>query len=236
MNQADPIAGTPVPYMPDGDDLILGIVIVCFILAMLAFAVSRNSLFRQLRSFFYVPRREADVTDTAIEVRFQWLLVVQTVFMLGTGMFFYDYMGRGANYNFHPLSLAVFAFALTSLMYFLLKWGLYQCVNWIFFEKKKCVQWQKSWIFLFELEGVLLFPLLMLYIFGSLSLLTTLIGAIIVIILTEILTFYKCFDIFFKGTGVYVQIILYFCALELVPLFALWGAWMLISNYLEIIF
>ena len=44
------------------------------------------------------------------------------------------------------------------------------------------------------------------------------------------------FVIFFRKTSVVVQSFLYFCALEVIPLFALWGGLVLISHYLKINF
>lgn len=40
----------------------------------------------------------------------------------------------------------------------------------------------------------------------------------------------------FRRNGVFLQIFLYFCALEVIPLFALWGGLVLISHYLKINF
>lgn len=46
------------------------------------------------------------------------------------------------------------------------------------------------------------------------------------------LSFYKCYAIFFKRSGASLQIFLYFCALEVMPALALWGVLMITDNYL----
>ena len=56
---------------------------------------------------------------------------------------------------------------------------------------------------------------------------------IIVLILVKILTFYKCFVIFFRRIGVYLQIFLYFCTLEIVPMAAFWGILILTGKLLK---
>ena len=48
--------------------------------------------------------------------------------------------------------------------------------------------------------------------------------------------FYKSYSIFFKRMGASLQIILYFCALELMPLMVLWGVLFITDNYLIINF
>lgn len=60
------------------------------------------------------------------------------------------------------------------------------------------------------------------------------VGFATVLALFKMLTFYKCYAIFFKRMGVFLQLFLYFCALEAIPLAALWGALMLVGNYLKI--
>ena len=73
------------------------------------------------------------------------------------------------------------------------------------------------------LQGVLLFPMLTLQIYFDFSAENSIIYISVVLFLNKILTFYKSFQIFFKGNGLYLQTFLYFCALEIVPLLAFGG-------------
>ena len=94
----------------------------------------------------------------------------------------------------------------------------------------------KSYLFLVSSEGVLFFPAIMLMAYFGFSLQAAVIYTLFVVGMIKILSFYKCFLIFFKRNGAFLQIILYFCALEVVPLFALSGGLVLISHYLKINF
>ncbi len=94
----------------------------------------------------------------------------------------------------------------------------------------------KSMLFLSAMEGVALFPLVMLQIYFDISVQSAIIYAAVVLILVKILTIYKCFVIFFRQNGVVLQIILYFCALEIVPVLALAGFMVMIVDYLKINF
>lgn len=98
-------------------------------------------------------------------------------------------------------------------------------------RQEKNEQWLKAYLFLLSCEGVLLFPVVMLLSYFDLSLQVAVIYTIIVLVLVKILSFYKSYLIFFKRNGLFLQIILYFCALEVVPLSALWGGLVLISHY-----
>ena len=97
-------------------------------------------------------------------------------------------------------------------------------------------QWRHTQIFLYALEGVLLFPIILLQVYFSLSLHAALIYTLIVMLFIKMLAFYKSYTIFFKRMGASLQIILYFCTLELMPLMALVGILVYTNNYLTIIF
>ena len=57
-----------------------------------------------------------------------------------------------------------------------------------------------------------------------------------VLFLVKLMTFYKCYLIFFRQNVVSLQIILYLCALEIVPLLVLWGVLDFTANSLKINF
>ena len=57
-----------------------------------------------------------------------------------------------------------------------------------------------------------------------------------VLFLNKILTFYKAYQIFFRGNGLYLQTFLYFCTLEIAPMLALGGAGLAIIDSVKINF
>jgi len=103
-------------------------------------------------------------------------------------------------------------------------------------RKRKNTQWLKSYLFLVSSQGVLLLPLVMLQAYFELSVQSSLIYVASVLGASKLLSFYKTYLIFFRKKGPFLQIFLYFCALEIVPLFALWGVLTIASNYLKINF
>ena len=57
--------------------------------------------------------------------------------------------------------------------------------------------------------------------------------ALAVIVIVKLLSFYKANIIFFRRKGLFLQSFLYFCALELMPLGALWGVMATMDRYLK---
>ena len=81
-----------------------------------------------------------------------------------------------------------------------------------------------------------MYPLVMLQVYFDLSLENAAVFFVIVLILNKILTFYKSWIIFFKQKGLFLQNILYFCALEITPVLAFCGTWLMIINKLKVNF
>ncbi len=230
------VTGDPVPYTVAGDDFVTSLLLFCFILACVALSQSRHFIVRQVKTFFRPVRYGTTaITETSNELRFQLFLVLVACLMVSIGYFIYSRTSISDTFLIEQYQvITIYASCVAS--YFLLKTLLYSITGWVFFDKKKNEQWLKSYLFLISVEGMLLFPVIMLMTYFDLSLQIAMIYALIVLGLVKMLSFCKSYLIFFWGKGAFLQIILYFCALEVVPLFALWGGLVMISHYLKINF
>ena len=230
------VAGDPVPYTVMNDNLITSLLLGCIILMLVAISMSGQFIARQAKNFFYPPKNEpTTITETSGEMWFQIFLVVQTCLLLAVIQFFFSLADFGETYSVSHHRL-VLIYSGMFVGYFLLKFFLYHVIHWVFFDKRQNEQWMKSFIFMIALEGVCLFPIALLVSYFDLPVKTTLIYTVVVVILFKILSFYKSFIIFFRQNNHFLQNILYFCTLEAIPLFALWGIMALINNYLKINF
>ena len=225
----------PAPYTISGDNIITGLLIISFILALISFANSRRFIARQAKSFFRTPNeRTTPMTETTNEVRFQIFLVALTC-LLGAIIFsFYtqEYVAQtfilSSQYQLVAIYFGIF------VAYFLLKFGLHAGINWIFFNHRQNERWMKALLFISSMEGLLLFPVALLLVYFDLSMKTTVVYTLGVIIFIKILSFYKCYVIFFRKITSFLQIILYFCALEIIPIAILYGFLVLTNDFLRI--
>ena len=119
--------------------------------------------------------------------------------------------------------------------YFIVKLLLYWITGWVFFDAKKTEQWTKAYLFLVSSEGVLLLPAVMLCAYFKTNAQNLLVYVFAVVGIVKLLTLYRTSVIFFRKKNVYLQNILYFCALEVVPACILAGILLLTSNYLRLI-
>ena len=174
--------------------------------------------------------------DSALERRFQWFFILQTAMLLGIIYYVYQAFYLHTDFVIDSQLALIALFAGFFTLYFGVKYGIYKFVNWVFFHRQNNEQWNRSWRLLSATEGVLLFPLVLLVVYFDLPLPSAFIYTASIIVLVKILTFYKSFTIFFSQSNVHLQIILYFCALELMPIVTSWGILEMIASYLNINF
>ena len=231
------VAGDPVPYTVRADNVITLLLLFCFIIAAIAFANSRTFIVRQLKDLFYMPRsQESTITETSNEVRFQIFFVLQTCLLLSVTCFFYVNTTVATTFALKSPYLLLAIFFGVIIAYFFLKTLLYTLVDNLFFGSKKNIQWLKALLFITAAEGVILFPAVMLQVYFYMPVQNVVYYLLFTLIAVKIIAFYKSWVIFFRQNTFSLQIFLYFCALEIIPLFALYGILVGIVNQLKINF
>ena len=231
------VAGDPVPYTVQRDNVIISLLLLLFVLATIAFSNSRHFVVRQTKNFFSTNREGmTEITETAVEIRFQAFLTFLNSLLLSILFYFYTLNFIGETFLLDSQYHLIAIFLGMTVVYYLVKTMLYAIVNNVFFDGKKNRQWMRSFLFITSIEGVSLFPLVVVWTFFDISIQNAVIYVVIVISIVKILELFKCFLIFFRQNVVKLQIILYFCTLEIIPMALLWGALVFTANSLKINF
>ena len=206
------VAGDPVPYQVRNDDVITGLLLVCLVAMLLTLANYKKFIGQW----------------------FKLLLSLQTCLLISIIVYFLtkEYLAEtfiiGSEYQL------IFIFLAIIIIYCAAKGVLYGMVNSVFFGGKRNGQFQSELLTVFAAEAVALLPAVLLLVYFGLSLENVLYYFAIVIVLSKIWVFYKGYVIFFRQNDFFLQIILYFCALEVVPLAALVGIWLKTVGFLEV--
>lgn len=225
--------GIPVPYSPRADDGIALTLLICFFLTSLALARGKKFLSEQAKDFvIHRERTSIFATSTASDVRYLLVLVLQTCVLTGIIFFNYFYEVNPSLMGKVPPHLLLATYMGVSLFYFLVKWFTYMFLGWVFFDKNKTTIWLESYSTLIYYLGFLLFPFVLFLIYFDLSLKYLTIIGISLIVITKILMFYKWLKLFFHQISTILLIILYFCALEIVPCLLLYRGLGEINNLL----
>ena len=210
--------GTPISYSPRTDDAIALTLLACFFLSSIALARGKKFLSQQVKDFV-LHRERTSIFDssTAADVRYLLVLVLQTCVLSGITFLNYFHDTCPALMNRVSPLLLLGIYVGFCLAYFLLKWLIYMFLGWTFFDKNKTNIWLESYSALIYYVGFALFPFVLFLVYFDLSLTNLVIIGAIILIFTKILMFYKWIKLFFHQFGDLFLLILYFCALEIVP-------------------
>ena len=229
--------GTPISYSPRTDDAIALTLLACFFLSSIALARGKKFLSQQVKDFV-LHRERTSIFDssTAADVRYLLVLVLQTCVLSGITFlnYFHDTCPALMDHVSSLLLLGIYVGF--CLAYFLLKWLLYMFLGWTFFDKNKTNVWLESYSALIYYVGFALFPFVLFLVYIDLSLTNLVIIGSIILIFTKILMFYKWIKLFFHQFSGLFLLILYFCALEIVPCLLLYQGMIQMNNILLIKF
>ena len=230
------IAGTPIPREVVHDDIITGIIILCFL--TISFVLSRISGFitRQIKDFIYTPQEIHTATRTTYEMRMQIVLLCITCIIIAILCYLYTVIFIADTFTLSSDYILLGIFTGAIIGYFGLRFLLYAIVNNTFFSPKQNEKFLTNLLFLSILEGIVLFPAVIFLIFLDFSIENIILYTATVLILVKLLTIYKSHIIFFRQKKDFLQNILYFCALEIIPLFMLYGGLSVIVDILKVNF
>ena len=229
--------GTPISYSPRTDDAIALTLLACFFLSSRALARGKKFLSQQVKDFV-LHRERTSIFDssTAADVRYLLVLVLQTCVLSGITFLNYFHDTCPALMNRVSPLLLLGIYVGFCLAYFLLKWLIYMFLGWTFFDKNKTNICLESYSALIYYVGFALFPFVLFLVYFDLSLTNLVIIGAIILIFTKILMFYKWIKLFFHQFSGLFLLILYFCALEIVPCLLLYQGMIQMNNILLIKF
>lgn len=225
------------PYLLRSDGVVACFVFLCFIVLSYVLSRAKNYLLQAAHSFFVLKTRAGLFdTVTASDARYRFALLFQTCVLLGFCT--YDYLSGHNSLLFilYPhvglLGLLIGGFVL----FFLVKCLLFQLVNRVFFDKVRSKVWMDSFFNVLVGIGFLLSPIILLIVYFDLSGDNAIYSSLFVVLISKIFLFYKCKTTFFNKIHRYLHLILYFCALEIVPDLLFWKGIVLMNTSLVLNF
>lgn len=229
--------GIPLPYSPERDDCVALVLLCCFFLSSYVLSHSHKFLL-QLGHDFIMHRERASIfaTSTGTDMRYLLLLLLQTCVLSGlflfvcTGSLMPEWVGRFSS------SLLLGVYVGVCVLYLLAKWLLYSFLGWIFFNKNTISFWMESYSTLLYYSGFGLFLSILIMVYLHLPLQISVIIGLSLLGLVKILMLYKWIKLFCYNLFGGFLLILYFCALEIVPCIMLYVGMVQLNDYLIIKF
>ncbi len=229
------VSGVPVPYRPGNDPFVVCALLVCLLAVSLVASRSRHAIAMQVKNFFRNRSRNETVTlKSESKVRHQACAAILESTVLS--ILYFCYTGTRLGYDSAAASphIVLMTDMAVLLVYFALKYALCLTFNWTFFNEEKRSRWLDSYNLLLLSKAVMLLPLMLAEVFFGLPSGVCIYVFLAILAINESLALFKICQIFFAYPfGVFLSI-LYFCALELLPLLFLWETLVRFNDYLLI--
>jgi len=208
------------------------ILFLCLLVIPVVFVKIKARLYRNLGLGIFSRERSSMSASgvTTPDVRYTFLLVFHSCLMLAFVVYCCFSLFRPSSLLDVSPVFFLGGGALCFSLFFFVKWIIYALVNLLFFQKERVSAWMAAFVDIFICLGLFLFPLVLLVVFSDVSPQVSVLIAGGMLCLAKIMLFWKCFSIFFEKKYDFFHLILYFCALEILPDLILWKG-IVFANY-----
>lgn len=228
-----PFQGIPLPYSPQQDDGITLLLLGCFVLSAYILSYGHRFLLQLVKDFFlHRERTNIFAISTGPDIRYLLLLIVQTCVLASLCLFVYFIDLRPELSQQISPSLLLGIYIGGALLYVAVKWVVYSLLGWIFFNETKTGMWLESYSTLLYYLGFLLFPFALFLVYFDLSINVAVAIGLFLLVSVKILLFYKELKLFCNHLHGSILLILYFCALEIVPCLVLYRGMLQLNELL----
>ena len=227
-------SAVPISYLLSRDDLVTGSLLLCFLILVYVVNKTRRQLTQQTKDFFSTPKERTGLfaVETTIESRSRLFIIFQLCLMGGLLVFTYAQYSLDIFLGQISPRLLLGLYVCCFVAYFVVKRILNAFVNWIFFPKSQQKLWNDSYSYLFSVESLLLFPFALIFVYFNLPFEKGIWMFLFILIIIKILLTFKTLKIFFPKSYGLFHLFAYLCALELMPMLALWKVLAFITDNL----
>ena len=225
--------GEPIPYLLHSDWMVTCILFLCILVVSIVFSKNKKHLYQGIKNFTQNRERNSMFDEiTASDARHTVLLVFHACLMLAFCAYYYIVNSCPLLFGQFTHGLVLFFLVLAISFCTFLKWATYQVVNWVFFQKERNILWITAFVNLLCCLGIVLLPIVLLIVYFNVSAQIAYILMGSLLIFMKMALFWKCFSNFFEKIYGFLHLILYFCALEILPDLILWKGMELLNNNL----
>lgn len=226
----------PIPYRLSQDDIVTGGLLLGFFILICIVNQARRQLVQQTKDFFFAPKERSGPFDkeTSIEIYSRFSAVFLLCLTGGLMAFTYVRSHFDLFLDLQSIALMLGIYIGCFVLYFIVKRVLNRFINWIFFPKSQQKLWTDSCSYLISVESILFFPLVLTFVYLDFSFEQGMWMFLVVLFAAKLLLAFKALKIFFPKSYGLFHLFAYLCALELMPILALWKSLAFITNSLMV--
>lgn len=202
----------------DDDGVILLSIVMLALYSFVLFR-GRETLAHKWKVFFSGRQASGgeNLKDNGTDIQNNIILLI--ILCMSVGILFFDRIsGSTQQLDFGH----VFAIAGILMAWIVVKGIAYCFINWVFTDDNKNSNWISAYYYLISLFSLLVFPFALSKIFFELDCSSVVFLSLIMLAFYKFLLFCKLIIIFKPKNYGILLIFLYFCTLELMPLFLMW--------------
>ncbi len=219
------MSGTPIPYSIGCDNFILSL----FIAGLLggAYVLLRDgaAIVERIKKMFYYKGQavaynsRTAMSRTGSTILYILLIIYSTIIIFG----YLQQIGQLHTFGASYIPFTIYAAMILAML--AVKRVVYDIVNNILFSATQAREWRESYFFTLQLLPFALLPLVATIILAPpISSIIFTVYLLFVSIMCLIMLFIRCFNIIFNEKSYFLDIFLYLCAIELLPLGLMWRA------------
>ena len=221
------LSGKPIADVLSRSDVFVATLLVCFLLFMVLWRLLGPHWRDTLSDFFYPTPHLTDAVKA--KRREGRRMLVAILFCLESALLTFIVAGQVGLTNYTaPQSLLLTIYALVFGGYIAFKQLLYHVVHGIFFRSDRNTIWRNHFSFLFFVETVVMYLLLLTAVFLHFETQWVLFAGLLAILFLKTVLLFKCFSTFFWKSHGILQLFAYFCTVEGTP------ALLLVASLIEI--
>ena len=228
------MTSTPAPYNITNDNVIMLLFIVNIIGMAYVLMMNGTSIMERAKGIFYYQRNSTPFNDrTHITKICNALMYAQTIFYL-TIITLAELQKGGLMLSGNAL-IYTGAFAIFFILVLLAKKWIYDLVNNILYTKKEAEEFREIYFFTIKILGFVLAPAAIALLFIPALSVNSVNFYLLFTLAAYIYTMINgLFRIIFTKKGNYLEIFLYLCALEFLPIAMVWKSVLQLSEFITI--
>ncbi|MBR2607716.1 MAG: DUF4271 domain-containing protein [Bacteroidaceae bacterium] len=231
------MTGTPIPYFFGNDNLLLALFLLNSLGISYVFILNGGNILQRIKSLFYFSQNSKPYNNQTHINHFCNIILYSQVILFYSVLAFaqleYNHGVKSTNNTY--IFWGVYMLLFTTLIF--AKRVIYDIANTILFTTQQKQEWRNSYLFTMQLSGFMLYPLVLsMLIVPHIPHLTYSIYITATALICLLMLISRCKKLIFMQKNGFLHIILYLCALEILPIAVLIKAINELNDFLTINF
>lgn len=218
MEWAEKIQGIVTDKAIYTDNWVIGALLLCFLIIVPTITYGNSFLGGLSKSFFQT--RESVDTEEAYTNASEYIMRLALLIgsFITTGVAMTTFIRKSQPESTYPIYQLMFLFPAFTAVFFVIRQTVFSLVNKIFFGNPHATVWRYHYSSLTILFYIPFYIITLAFVFFQLDPKTFLITTSLLLVLFEMCLFFKGFCIFYVKKYGGLQLFIYLCTLELMPL------------------